>query len=280
MSFYAITVYHLEPEVPGALGQRTEMDNSVHPPDVRKLNVIFDGWLGDQLIECFPCYLVSESLAQSLVSAGFTGFELADAEIETSSQFEELYPGRELPAFHWLKVTGTSASNDIYITGDHRLAVGEKAFEVILRTEPKSLEYRQALCPVREPKSTYSYIATLLIRHPEILPGTITETLSIEPTTTFPPRPDYHTYWDHTFRLRTDADVPEFLAGLIQDLVPHQTFLQNIRASGGSVGLWIFLMELGRRLEIPLPHHLLRSLGDFGISIEFSLNNHSADESL
>ena len=49
----------------------------------------------------------------------------------------------------------------------------------------------------------YSYIATLEIRHPQMLPATITDTLAIKPNTTFPRRHDYRTYWAHRFELFT-----------------------------------------------------------------------------
>ena len=37
----------VEPEVAGALGDRTEMDSSIHPPIVKRLHYEFQGWLGD-----------------------------------------------------------------------------------------------------------------------------------------------------------------------------------------------------------------------------------------
>lgn len=58
--------------------------------------------------------------------------------------------------------------------------------------------------------TSYAYITSLEIRHPEMLPATITETLAICPSTTFPPRDDYRTFWVHHFLMREDrsAEVP------------------------------------------------------------------------
>lgn len=135
--------YILEPEVPGGLGPRTQMDRSVHPPRVRSVHFVFDGWLGDHLVESFPCYLVTIEMANSLMAAGVTGFELADAEIETSEQFREIYPNRLLPVFKWLNIVSKSTESDVYITSDNRLGGSKKALDVILSTNPVGFEYRE-----------------------------------------------------------------------------------------------------------------------------------------
>jgi hypothetical protein len=139
-----IKTYILEPEVPGGLGPRTQMDRAVHPPRVQALHFVFDGWLGDQLVESFPCYLVTPALAGSLAAAGVTGFELAEAEVETSDQFKEMYPERSIPPFKWLRVVGIAGDSDIYITSDNRLAGSQKVVDAILATSPTAFEYREA----------------------------------------------------------------------------------------------------------------------------------------
>lgn len=108
------------------------------------MHFIFDGWLGDQLVESFPCYLITPGLAELLAAAGVTGFELAEAEIETSEQFRELYPERVLPPFKWLQIVGTPAKSDIYLTSDNRLAGSQKTLDVVLATNPKGFEFREA----------------------------------------------------------------------------------------------------------------------------------------
>ncbi len=92
--------YRLKPEVPGQLGCRTKIDSSVFPPCITHLHFVFDGWLGDELIECFPCYLVSENLLNCFLKAGLSGFEIDTAKIEYSVLFNELYPGRKMPPFY------------------------------------------------------------------------------------------------------------------------------------------------------------------------------------
>lgn len=133
--------YVFEPEVPGGLGPRTKLDTSVHPPRVEKLHFVFDGWLGDQLVESFPCFLVTEELGGLLIASEITGFNLAEAEIEESVQYKELYPDRPLPVFKWLKITGSPQDSDLWLTKDHRLAGTRRVLDIVLSTSPAALEY-------------------------------------------------------------------------------------------------------------------------------------------
>src|SRR5580700_5627195 len=94
--------YILEPEVAGGLGPRTIMDRSVHPPRVTHLHYHFEGWLGDQLVESFPCWLVTAAVGAEIKDAGLTGAEFGDAEVSASETFRELHPGRSLPSFRRL----------------------------------------------------------------------------------------------------------------------------------------------------------------------------------
>src|SRR6476660_8794270 len=64
----------LAPEVAGGWGERTVADTSTHPPRVTALHYQFDGWLGDELLESFPCYIVTRRLAHALTAAGLSGF--------------------------------------------------------------------------------------------------------------------------------------------------------------------------------------------------------------
>ncbi|HBC3381919.1 TPA: hypothetical protein KDY48_000002 [Vibrio parahaemolyticus] len=123
--------FYIEPEVSGGLGRRSLLDTSTHPPKVFKLHYQFDGWLGDDLLATFPCYIVTESLAKEIGSANLTGYKLSDVEISTSEQFGELYPGIQLPKFYWLKVVGSVEKDDFWIAEDYRLVVSEKALKTL-----------------------------------------------------------------------------------------------------------------------------------------------------
>jgi hypothetical protein len=126
-----VEFFRVEPEVAGGLGPETVMDRSVHPPRISRLHYVFDGWLGDDLLESFPGFVVTEEAAARLEAAGLTGFELKPVEIGKSEAFEELYPDRELPEFRWLDVTGTPRQDDFGVDDDGVLVVSERALEVL-----------------------------------------------------------------------------------------------------------------------------------------------------
>lgn len=123
--------FYLEPEVAGGLGEHTVMDTSVHPPLVSRLHYEFEGWLGDDLLESFPCYIVTARLREGLESAGTSGCTFDDVEVSKSDTFEELYPGRELPTFYWLRVEGGAGADDFGIAADHRLVASERILDLI-----------------------------------------------------------------------------------------------------------------------------------------------------
>jgi len=121
----------LSPEVAGELGEGTTMDSSVHPPRVSRFHHRFEGWLGDDLLEAFPCFLVSSALAKTLEEARLVGFSLDAVEVSVSPEFQELFPERSLPEFRWLKITGGDRNADFWLTPDFRLEVSSRALEVL-----------------------------------------------------------------------------------------------------------------------------------------------------
>jgi hypothetical protein len=126
-----MSYWKILPEVAGELGGGTVLDTSVHPPRVHRLEHRFEGWLGDDLLECFPCFLVTERLASAMVSAGLCGFELDTVDVSTSPEFEQLYPRRKLPRFQWLKVHGREPNADLRLSETHELIVSDRCLEVL-----------------------------------------------------------------------------------------------------------------------------------------------------
>ena len=128
----ANTYWRISPEVAGELAEGTEMDTSVHPPRVTRLHHRFEGWLGDDIIECFPCFLVTEGIAKRLESSGLSGFELDDVETSKSPEFDDMYPERQLPKFRWLKITAAEPdAADFRLARDHHLEVNEAALALL-----------------------------------------------------------------------------------------------------------------------------------------------------
>jgi hypothetical protein len=124
--------WYISPEVAGQLGERTDLDPSLYPPIVAHLHYQFDGWLGDDLLEAFPCFIVTERLADALEKSALTGWHLQNVTVSKSVMFEDLYPGRELPGFRWLIVDGQQ-DDDFTVTDKVRLEVSDRALN-FLRT--------------------------------------------------------------------------------------------------------------------------------------------------
>lgn len=119
------------PEVAGELGDGTVMDASVHPPRVSRLHYEFTDWLGDDLLESFPCYVVTDRCRAAIEQSGFSGCTFAPMKATASDTFLELHPGRALPGVHWLKVSGTAGRDDFGLSDDHRLTVSERVLDVL-----------------------------------------------------------------------------------------------------------------------------------------------------
>lgn len=123
--------YYVEPEVAGGLGTNTVMNRDVHPPSVSLLHYHLDGWLGDAILESFPCFIATSTAKQELQAVGSTGARFDQVEVTTSDQFRELYPNRQLPEFVWLKVEGKPGRDDLGIAPDGRLVVSERTLDVL-----------------------------------------------------------------------------------------------------------------------------------------------------
>ncbi len=132
--------YMLDPEVAGGWGAGTVADTSCHPPKVNKLTYEFEGWSGDDLLTTFPCFIVTQRLADLIENASLSGYILVPVDITKSEIFTELYSKTELPSFKWFQVHGIAGNHDFAINNDHQLVVSEAAFSVISRTSIKQCE--------------------------------------------------------------------------------------------------------------------------------------------
>jgi hypothetical protein len=120
------------------------MNSSVHPPKVSRFHHCFEGWLGDELLEAFPCFLVSSALATALEDARLVGFSLDTVEISVSPEFLELASRHPLPEFRWLKITGKDRNADFRLTPDFRLEVSNRALEILKRFKLEHAEIEPA----------------------------------------------------------------------------------------------------------------------------------------
>lgn len=125
-----MTDHRIEPEVAGGLGPGSILDRSVHPPLVQRLEYELAGWLGDDLVEAFPCLLVTESLATVLVEAEITGFELDDVTMTLAPGAAE-HLLRPLPSFRWLRITGRAHDDDLWVDESGTLLVGDRGLAAL-----------------------------------------------------------------------------------------------------------------------------------------------------
>jgi hypothetical protein len=123
--------YRLEPEVAGGLAPPSKIRRDVSPPAVENPHYVFEGWLGDELVEGFPYFLVTKRLDEELISLAATGFTLRQIRTSKSAQFDEIYPDRELPDFLWLDVTGASGKDDFGLEPDGLLIVSQRVLELL-----------------------------------------------------------------------------------------------------------------------------------------------------
>lgn len=122
--------HYVEPEVAGELGPGTVMDTNVDPPVVSRLEYRFTDWLGDSIVESFPCYLVTAELGEQIQQGALDGATLDEVEVTLSPEAEELLD-QPLPPWKWLKVTGDAFRSDFGISADRRLVVSDRALDLL-----------------------------------------------------------------------------------------------------------------------------------------------------
>ena len=121
----------IEPEVSGGLGPETVLDNSTHPPMVKKVEYKFEGWLGDPIIESFPVYLVTKELFGRFRDHQLSGYKSADVKISISDDLLESDPNISIPEFVWLQIFGREQVDDFFIGNDYRLVISDNAKSII-----------------------------------------------------------------------------------------------------------------------------------------------------
>lgn len=139
--------YTICPEVAGGFGENTILERSSGRTQVHRLHYVFDGWLGDELLERTPCFIVTARLRREIDQAGMTGVKYDDVEVSTSDVFEEMHPGRQLPKFLWLKVEGRPGTDDFGIGADLRLVVSARALELLKRNGVSEAERAEPFQP-------------------------------------------------------------------------------------------------------------------------------------
>lgn len=108
--------YNLKCEVPGGLGSETIYDKNIIPWEMKHPHIVFDGWLGGEILIVSSCLLVSDNAMRKIMFdySGVVGYETFH--LEKSDNYQTLFANTELPKFKWLKVGGNSFVDDIALT--------------------------------------------------------------------------------------------------------------------------------------------------------------------
>ncbi len=130
-----MTYHFIEPEVAGGMDEGTVLDTSTHPPRVDRLVYEIKGWMGDDLMTTFPCFVATTGLVDHLRASGLGVFELRNMEVTMSTEGEqslELKGFERFPECKWMHVTGTPGWDDFGVTsftGD--LVVSDRGLEAL-----------------------------------------------------------------------------------------------------------------------------------------------------
>lgn len=140
--------YVIEPEVAGEIGDNTVYENNKASignneiPQICHLHFVFSGWMGDEILESTPCFLVSEKMKSKIIKNKLSGCVFQEIEMSYSDEFIELYPNRKIPNFYRLIPVNTlyveknryhiqKDMSDFMISQKYYLILSEKAKDII-----------------------------------------------------------------------------------------------------------------------------------------------------
>ncbi|QVL31354.1 hypothetical protein KIH39_21280 [Telmatocola sphagniphila] len=127
MSIYSI----LEPEVAGVIGESSFIDGSTIPQVVRSLEYKFETWFENDLLQAYPCFLVTDRLKKALEKYHGTGYSFDEVFATQSVQFELINPGITLGLFWCFKISGHAGEADFGLSEDGTLVVSANALEIL-----------------------------------------------------------------------------------------------------------------------------------------------------
>jgi len=118
-----MTFFNLEPEVAG----------SPLPGSGPAGSFVFDTWLGDDLVRPYPALLVTTPLKKELLALEKPrGFTMERARIRASPFFRKHSPGKRLPVFWVVQITGRAGRDDMGLTSAGVLVVSRRVVDVLL----------------------------------------------------------------------------------------------------------------------------------------------------
>jgi hypothetical protein len=134
-------LFRLHPEVAGGWGPRTTVTNQdaieagrATVPLVAVLEYRFEGWLGDELLESFPCFILTDRLANAIHTESLSGAGWGEVLISMSEDFTERHPGVRLPSFKRLLPEGRvtlGGAGEVTSWSGHDFCVADRAELVV-----------------------------------------------------------------------------------------------------------------------------------------------------
>jgi hypothetical protein len=139
-------IYRIHPEVPGGIGKNMDYDKTEVPWKITQLSVVFEGWLGGDLLKISTCYIVTDTLKEKIISANLTGiYNFVDFDLDYSLNFKNLYPNKILPKMHWMQLGSDVGKVDLAIGEKNKLFVSEKAMNVLKTVDLSDAEIQEII---------------------------------------------------------------------------------------------------------------------------------------
>lgn len=130
--------YLLNPEIAGELGDGSELVyEGGKIKEVVFLEYSFMGWQGDELLSTHPCFIVTESLQNDIISNGLTGVKFRDIAMTFSDEFYDICGNIKVPRFVQIicndlyEDNAENLHNDFYVNKYKEIIVSEKALSVL-----------------------------------------------------------------------------------------------------------------------------------------------------
>ncbi|HZX06439.1 hypothetical protein [Kribbella sp.] len=125
-------MYHyVDAEVPGGLAPECSYDKNQRVADSGLLHLVFDGWMGADLVTTVAFWFVTERLAAALRASDLTGYELEPARASQGEQYA-LVSDREVPPDWFRLIPGGRAGQDDFALDDGtELVVSDAALRLL-----------------------------------------------------------------------------------------------------------------------------------------------------
>ena len=160
--------YSVECEAPGGgFGPKARIQHdpaNTYVQEVQYLDLIFDVWLGGELVQDVSCYCVSVSLWDYLSKNGIRGVSVREMLVTAGEQVNDSYPGRVIPQFRELVLSKTLKGKradgwvldgksipaaDMFSGLGLPLFVSERAKDLLIAYRVRGLEFEEASVPQR-----------------------------------------------------------------------------------------------------------------------------------